>query len=77
VPAFSPRRSRPSPATGTCTGCHCAGNRQLNHAIHIAAVAQIRNPGTEGRAYYNRRIAAGMPPRSALRALKRKVSDAI
>jgi hypothetical protein len=53
------------------------GNRQLNHAIHIAAVTQIRNPGTTGRAYYDHKIAAGMPHRSALRALKRKISDAI
>jgi transposase len=53
------------------------GNRQLNHAIHMAAVTQIRNPGTVGRTYYDRKIAAGMPHRSALRALKRKVSDAI
>ena len=43
----------------------------------MAAVTQIRNPGTAGRTYYDRRIAAGMPHRSALRALKRKVSDAI
>ena len=53
------------------------GNRQLNHAIHMAAVTQIRYPTTEGRAYYDRKIAAGMPHRSALRALKRKISDAI
>jgi hypothetical protein len=53
------------------------GNRQLNHAIHIAAVTQIRNSGTDGRAYYDRKISEGMPHRSALRALKRKVSDAI
>jgi transposase len=25
------------------------GNRRLNHAIHMAAVTQIRNPGSEGR----------------------------
>jgi transposase len=53
------------------------GNRQLNHAIHMAAVTQIRYPTTEGRAYYDSKIAAGMPHRSALRALKRKISDAI
>jgi len=53
------------------------GNRQLNHAIHMAAVTQIRYPTTEGRAYYDRKIAAGMQHRSALRALKRKISDAI
>jgi transposase len=53
------------------------GNRQLNYVIHMAAVTQIRNPGTEGRAYYDRKIAEGMSGKSALRALKRKVSDAI
>jgi transposase len=53
------------------------GNRQLNHAIHLAAVTQIRNPDTTGRAYYDRKITEGMPPKSALRALKRKVSDAL
>ena len=49
----------------------------MNHAIHMAAVTQIRYPTTEGRAYYDRKIAAGMPHRSALRALKRGISDAI
>ena len=29
------------------------GNRQLNHALHMAAVIQIRNRGTAGRAYYD------------------------
>ncbi len=53
------------------------GNRQMNHAIHMAAVAQIAHPNTEGRAYYDRKIAAGMQHRSAIRALKRKISDAI
>ncbi|MDE0170377.1 MAG: transposase [bacterium] len=28
------------------------GNRRLNRAIHIAAITQIRRPGTEGRLYY-------------------------
>jgi transposase len=53
------------------------GNRQLNHAIHMAAVTQIRYPNTIGRAYYDRKIAEGMKHKSALRALKRKISDAI
>ena len=53
------------------------GNRQLNHAIHMAAVTQIRHRGSEGRAYYQRKIAEGMTatPRSA--RLKRKISDAL
>jgi transposase len=53
------------------------GNRQLNHAIHLAAVTQIRFRHTEGRAYYERKIAEDMTGKSALRALKRKISDAI
>jgi transposase len=53
------------------------GNRQLNHAIHMAAVTQIRNHGTIGRIYYDRKVDAGMGGKAALRALKRKISDAI
>jgi transposase len=53
------------------------GNRQLNYVIHMAAATQIRNPGTVGRAYYDRKIAEGMTGKAALRSLKRKVSDAI
>jgi transposase len=53
------------------------GNRQLNYVIHMAAVTQIRNRGTAGRAYYDRKIAEGMTGKAALRSLKRKVSDAI
>jgi transposase len=53
------------------------GNRQLNHAIHMAAVSQIRYRGTEGRAYYDKKLAEGMTGKSALRALKRKISDTL
>ncbi len=53
------------------------GNRQLNHAVHMAAVTQIRNPGTAGYAYYHRKLDEGMGRKAALRALKRKISDAI
>jgi transposase len=53
------------------------GNRQLNHALHMAALSQIRYPYTIGRLYYDRKIAEGMKHKSALRALKRKISDAI
>ena len=52
------------------------GNRQLNHALHIAAVTQIRND-TPGRAYFDRKIAEGKTPKEALRALKRRISDAV
>jgi transposase len=53
------------------------GNRQLNYVIHIAAVSQIRHPGTTGRTYYDRKIAEGMTGKAALRSLKRKLSDAL
>ena len=52
------------------------GNRRLNHAVHMAAVTQISHRGSEGRAYYDKKIAQGKTPKEALLALKRKVSDA-
>jgi transposase len=39
------------------------GDRQLNHALHIVAVSQIRMPGTAGRAYYDTRLAPAKPRR--------------
>jgi transposase len=53
------------------------GNRKLNNAIHIAALTQIRNPGTDGRIYFERKVAEGKTKREALRSLKRQVSNAI
>ena len=53
-----------------------AGNRRMNHMIHIAAISQIRLD-TEGRAYYRRKLAAGKTKLEALRCLKRRISDAI
>jgi len=53
------------------------GNRRLNHAIHMAAVTQIRYRHTNGRAYYDKKLAEGKTPKEALRALKRQISDAI
>jgi transposase len=52
------------------------GNRQLNHALHIAAVTQVRND-TPGRAYYLRKQAEGKTKKEAMRALKRRISDAV
>src|ERR1035441_8673512 len=49
----------------------------MNHAIHIAAITQIRHAHSDGRAYYDRKIAAGKSHKDALRCLKRKISDAI
>ncbi len=52
------------------------GNRKLNHAIHMAAVTQIRFD-TPGRSYYDKKIAEGKTKKEALRALKRRISDAV
>jgi transposase len=53
------------------------GNRRINHAVHMAAVTQVRHPHSQGRAYYDKKIAEGKTPKEALRSLKRQVSDAI
>jgi transposase len=53
------------------------GNRRLNHAIHMAAVTQIRHKHSPGRAYFDRKIAEGKTGKEALRCLKRQISDAI
>jgi transposase len=52
------------------------GNRKLNHAIHMAAVTQIRHD-TVGRVYYDKKQAEGKTKKEALRALKRRVSDVV
>ena len=53
------------------------GNRRLNHALHIAAITQIRYPHSPGRRYYDRKLAEGKTPREAVRALKRRLSDVV
>jgi len=52
-----------------------AGNRQINRTLHIMAVVQLRHRASEGRAYYDRKVAAGKTPREAMRSLKRRLSD--
>jgi transposase len=53
------------------------GNRRLNHAIHMAAISQIRHKHSQGRAYYGKKLAEGKTHKEALRSLKRRISDAI
>lgn len=53
-----------------------AGNRRMNHMIHIAATTQIRLD-TPGRDYYRRKLAAGKTRMEAIRCLKRRISDAL
>jgi transposase len=53
------------------------GNRRINHAVHMAAITQLRHKHSEGRACYDKKVAEGKTRKEALRSLKRKVSDAI
>ena len=53
-----------------------AGNRRINRVLHIMAIVALRT-GTEGRAYYRRRLAAGKTTMEAMRCLKRRLSDIV
>lgn len=53
------------------------GDRQLNLALHVVAVNQIRMPSSAGRAYYDTKIAAGKTEKEARRCLKRRLADHI
>ena len=53
------------------------GNRRLNHAI--APRRRLPDPPahSDGRAYFDRKIAEGKTKKEALRSLKRHVSNAV
>lgn len=53
------------------------GNRNLNHALHMVAICQLRQPHSEGRAYFDRRVAEGKTKKEAIRVLKRKISNTV
>ncbi len=53
-----------------------AGNRRLNHVLHMAAIAQIRLD-SEGRTYYLRKIDEAKTRKEARRCLKRRLSDMV
>ena len=53
------------------------GNRQLNHALHMAAVTQIRFAHSPGRGYYDAKLTQGKTKKEALRALKRQLSNVV
>jgi transposase len=53
-----------------------AGDRQMNYALHVMAITQIQRD-TPGRAYYQRKRAAGKSHKEALRCLKRRLSDVV
>lgn len=51
------------------------GDRQLNLALHIVALTQVRMRGSLGRDYYDTKIAAGKTHNEAMRCLKRRLAD--
>jgi transposase len=53
------------------------GNRMLNHALHLIAITQLRYPTTEGRIFYERKLAEGKTRKEAIRSLKRRLSDVV
>lgn len=52
------------------------GNRQLNAVLHRIAVTQLQRPGP-GRDYLEKRTLAGDTKTEAIRALRRRISDAV
>lgn len=52
------------------------GNRQLNFALHIIAVGQLRC-GAAGHDFYDRKIEEGKSHKEALRSLKRHLSNVV
>jgi transposase len=53
------------------------GNRRFNHAIHMAAISQIRHKHSQGRAHYDKKIDEGKTHKEALRSLKWRISGAV
>jgi len=53
------------------------GNRHLNHALHMTAICQIRQKDSEGRVYFERKVAQGKTKVEAIRSLKRQISNAV
>jgi transposase len=52
------------------------GNRQLNTALHLIAVCQIRDP-SPGQAYYQRKLVEAKTPEEARRSLKRHLANVV
>lgn len=65
-------------SAGEAIACvNLSGNRRMNHALHMAAMAQLRRPDSPGGIYFRRKRAEGKSVKEAIRCLKRRISDAI
>lgn len=54
-----------------------SGDRQLNSALHLVAVTQIRMTNSAGRRYFDKKIAEGKTPKEAKRCLKRRIAASV
>ena len=52
-----------------------ACGRQLNHALHLIALVQVRTPACPGYHYFRRKLGEGKTTRKAMRCLKRRIAD--
>ena len=52
-----------------------AGDRQLNHALHLIALVQAQSPRCAGYRYFHGKLAEGKTRREAMRCLKRRIAD--
>lgn len=70
--------SRPSrcPAASTAaTGSPASGDRQLNPALHLVTVTQVRMRGSARRRYCDWKIAEGKTRNEPMRCLKRRIAS--
>jgi transposase len=51
-----------------------SGDRQLNSALHLVAVTQVRMRSSSGRQFFDRKIAEGKTRNEAMRCLKRRIA---
>jgi len=54
-----------------------SGDRQLNAALHVVAVTQIRMTNSAGRRYFDKKIAEGKTRKEAKRCLKRRIAASV
>lgn len=45
--------------------------------MHMVAICQIRHPHSEGRAFFDRKVAEGKTKKDAIRSLKRHLSNRV
>ena len=51
-----------------------SGDRQLNSALHLVAVTQVRMANSAGRRYFDKKTAEGKTRNEAIRCLKRRIA---